>query len=196
VVDVGELIPELKDYIHQIDANENAVRSLADRLSESQATWRPGPKRWSIVECIHHLNSTTTAYLPAIDEAIDQAKEMHWIGSGPFRYGRLGTWFVRAMEPPPKRRYSTMAVFMSPPDLPFGDIAREFSSCQERLRQRVHRSNGLDLARARVVSPATRVVRFRLGQCFAFLLAHERRHLWQAHRVVETAGFPEGEQEQ
>jgi uncharacterized damage-inducible protein DinB len=193
---VAELIPELQGYIHQIDVNENALRSLADRLSESQATWRPGTKRWSIVECIHHLNRTTTAYLPAIDEAIDRAKEMRWTGSGPFRYGRLGTWLVRAMEPPPKRRYSTMAVFMSPAKLSFSDTAREFSSCQERLRQRVHRSNGLDLARARVMSPATRVVRFRLGQCFAFLLAHERRHLWQAHRVMETAGFPQGEKGQ
>jgi hypothetical protein len=193
---VSALIPELQGYIEQIDANENAVRSLADRLSEPQAIWRPGPKRWSVVECIDHLNHTTAAYIPAIDEAIERAKEMGWTGTGPFQYGRMGTWFVQAMEPPPKRRYRTMAVFAGPADLPFKDVAKEFFGCAERMRQRVHRSAGLDLSRARVVSPATRVVRFRLGQCFAFLLAHERRHLWQSHRVIEMPGFPQGETKQ
>ncbi len=188
---MSELIAELRSYVGQLEANEQEVRSLAGRLSDKQATWRPGPKRWSIVECVDHLTRTTTAYLPAIDRAIGRAREMGWTSDGPFRYGRMGTWFVSAMEPPPKRRYRTMAVFVGPADMPFDEVVKEFFSYQERLRQRVHASKGLDLARARVVSPATRVVRFRLGQCFAFLLAHQRRHLWQSRRVMEMPGFPQ-----
>jgi hypothetical protein len=29
-----------------------------------------------------------------------------------------------------------------------------------------------------------------LGPCFAFLAAHERRHLWQAWQVRKDPGFP------
>ncbi len=187
---------ELRGYNEQIDSNDRVVRSLADALSQKQAAWRPGPNRWSVAECVHHLNRTTAAYLPAIDKATERAKTRGWMSEGPFKYGKMGTWFVNAMEPPPKRRYRTMAVFAGPADLSFRDIVNKFFSSQERLRQRLHRSNGLDLARVRVVSPATRVVRFRLGQCFAFLLAHERRHLWQAHRIMETPGFPQREDHQ
>jgi hypothetical protein len=56
----------------------------------------------------------------------------------------------------------------------------------DRLRQ----ANGLDLARAKVRSPTYAWLRFSLGSGFALMLAHERRHLWQARNVVNHPLFP------
>ena len=49
---------------------------------------------------------------------------------------------------------------------------------------RVRAAAGLDLKRAIVVSPVSRFVRMPLGGYLEFLLAHDRRHLWQARAAL------------
>jgi hypothetical protein len=52
------------------------------------------------------------------------------------------------------------------------------------------RAEGIDWARARVVSPASRFFRLPFAAYVAFLLAHDRRHLWQAREVRNHPAFP------
>jgi hypothetical protein len=62
-----------------------------------------------------------------------------------------------------------------------------FRAYQVQYIDRLRQANGLDLARARVRSPAAAGwLRIPLGCAFALTTAHERRHLWQARRVLEA----------
>ena len=54
----------------------------------------------------------------------------------------------------------------------------------------LRQANGLDLGRVRVRAPMNKWVRFSLGSGFAFMAAHERRHLWQARQIIAMKGFP------
>jgi len=65
----------------------------------------------------------------------------------------------------------------------------QFLRVRDQLAERVRQADGLDLKRARVTSPVTRLLRMPLGAYFAFILAHERRHLWQARQVRNARGF-------
>ena len=65
----------------------------------------------------------------------------------------------------------------------------EFTRLQERLIALVQDSNGLDLARPKVPSPAQKVLKLDLGQWFALTAGHKERHLWQANRVREAGAF-------
>src|SRR2546426_348488 len=56
----------------------------------------------------------------------------------------------------------------------------DFARLQGELAQRLERSSGHDLNRARVVSPFNARLSYNLYSCFRVLLAHERRHLRQA----------------
>ena len=38
-------------WLRELDAIEAEARSIADRSSEAQFTWRPAPGTWSIGEC-------------------------------------------------------------------------------------------------------------------------------------------------
>jgi hypothetical protein len=58
------------------------------------------------------------------------------------------------------------------------------------LIDRVRRSSGLDLGRIKFRSPLIPLLRLSLGTWFQFLLAHERRHLWQARQVRQELRFP------
>lgn len=182
---------DLRNYLRQInDATDMAQRVVAG-LAENQIRWAPAAGRWSVAECVGHLNATNAAYLPIIEAAIREGRRAGLTGPGPYRHGWLVNWFIRSMEPPPRRRYKRPKVFT--PEVPAAgvDVLPKFFAYQDDIVRCIRESDGLDLGRVRLVSPAARFLRMSLGQAFALLAAHERRHLWQARQVTEARGFPD-----
>jgi hypothetical protein len=99
---------------------------------------------------------------------------------------------IKMLQPPPRRRFKVPGPIFHPKvDTPVRDTCERFFSHQDSFVERVRRADGLDLARVRLVSPVSRWLRLSLGQCFSLVATHQRRHLWQAARVRDTAGFPD-----
>ena len=185
--------PELQDLLRQIDAIKADAQALCAGLSESQFNWRPGEDRWSMAECLVHLNRSVSATLPAFDRAIEDGRAKGRVakGGGPVRYGWFSRWMIGSMEPPPKRRMKTFPVFAVPVGgtHAIGRVLPEFVSMRDQLAERVRRADGLDLTGNRTVSPVTRLLRMPLGAYLQFVIAHDRRHLWQARQVRNAPGF-------
>lgn len=183
--------PDLQDFLRQIDAVKAEGHAVCAGLSESQFNWRPGEGRWSIAECLVHLNVSVTCVLPAFDRALEQGRAKELTGSGPFRYGWFASWVARSMEPPPKWRMRTVKIFDVPPGAAhsLSRVLPEFVAIRDQLAERVRRADGLDLRRIKAVSPANRFFRLPLGAYFAFVIAHDRRHLWQARQVRNAPAF-------
>jgi hypothetical protein len=179
------LIPELDGYRAQFEALKGETAELLDGLTEAQFNWRASAGRWSIAECLVHLNVTARLYLPLIESAMEEARSRKLLGEGPFRHGFLVNWLIRATEPPPKLKTKSPKIFVPPPDQPLETVATDFMTLQGQLLARIHEANGLHLSRIKVISPVSRFFKMSLGQSFAFLAAHERRHLWQAREVKE-----------
>lgn len=55
----------------------------------------------------------------------------------------------------------------------------------------MEQAEGLDLARVKVPALEAGRLRFNLQLTFAWIVAHERRHLWQARQVRNHPAFPE-----
>lgn len=179
----GALISELDDYRGQFEALKREAEELLDGLTEAQFNWRASPGRWSIAECLVHLNVTARLYLPLIKSATEEARLRRLFGQGPFRHGFLVNWLIRTTEPPPKLKTKAPKIFVPPPDQPLETVMGDFMSLQDQMLERIQEANGLHLSRVKIVSPVSRFLRMSLGQSFAFLAAHERRHLWQAREV-------------
>jgi hypothetical protein len=81
--------------------------------------------------------------------------------------------------------------FVPPPDQPLARVAADLMAFQEQYIACLQAANGLDLQRAKVRSPGTSLIKLSLGQGFALMTAHERRHLWQARQVKNNARFPQ-----
>jgi len=174
----------------QFEATEREARALAGSLSDGQLNWQPGSGRWSIGQCLAHLATSTDRALAAIDRAIATARERHWVPDAPVRYGWFARWMTNSMEPPPKRRMKTFAIFQPPAESLHRDaVLAELAASRSRLLERVRQSAGLNLRRPVVVSPVSPLFRMPLGAYLAFLAAHDRRHLWQARAVREASGF-------
>jgi hypothetical protein len=92
---------------------------------------------------------------------------------------------IASMKPPPKFRMRAPRIIRVPANTRYraAPVLRDFSAIRDQLAERVRQADGLDLARVRVTSPVNRMIRLPLGAYFAFILAHDRRHLWQARQI-------------
>jgi len=184
----------LETYQDQLLSIRQQVPGLVAGLSDAQFGWSPGPKRWSMAQCFDHLNVTARGTVAAVDRAIQNARSHGLSGPGPFAHSLFERLFIRSMEPPPGFRFRAPKPLApaAAPSQPMADIVREFMGWQDQLSDRIRRSDGIDLQRTRVQSPASPLVAWSLGGMFALTLAHERRHLWQAGKVrseMDASGF-------
>ena len=184
------LSPEIEEFrrgFEQLSADGDA---LVAGLSEAQFSWHPAPDRWSVAQCIDHLNATAREYLPRLDDGIAEAIRRGLYRPGPYTYMWTGRLLVYLSGPDSGVRAKAPKAFIPPPNRPRQEIMAAFRAYQVQYIDRLRQANGLDLARARVRSPVTRLIRMPLGSAFAMTVAHERRHLAQAQRVLTAPGFP------
>jgi hypothetical protein len=179
----------LARFGRELEAVRRDAAALTDELSDGQLAWRPGPGRWSVGEIVSHLHVLNTRYLEAIDLAMEQARARGRTGPDGYRPGLVGGFMTRMMEPPVKRRLKAPAIFR-PVDRDWRAELAAYRATHDALEERLRQAGGVSLAKARVVSPATRLVRINLGDSFALLLAHERRHLWQLRELRSDPAFP------
>ena len=164
--------------------------ALVASLRDDQFSWRPAPGAWSIAECLDHLNAAARAYLPKLDDGIEDAWRRHAHADGPVQtlVGRAPSpALLRTDVPHPLQ---VAAVFRPAPGGSRQDVVAALRAHHLEYIDRLRRANGLDLSRARVTSPVSKWLRFSLGTLFAVIAAHERRHLCQARRIVAMPSFP------
>lgn len=182
--------PELDAFRTQFEAISADVDALVAPLSDQQFTWQPAPDVWSVSLCLDHLNVTARQYLPVMDDGIADAVRRGFYRPGPYWYNWIGRMIVYSMQPTTRMRTGAPMAFRPTPGRSRHDVMAAFRAFQVQYVDRLHQANGLDLARARVTSPVVRWVSMPLGSSFAAMLAHERRHLEQARRVISADGFP------
>jgi hypothetical protein len=178
------LTPEIDDFRRQFEQLSADADALVAPLTDAEFHQRPGADAWSVGDCLEHLNVTARVYLPTLDEGVADAIRRGLYGAGPFRYNPLGRLFAWSQEPPPKWRGRGLAKFAPARQRPRPEVMAAFRAYQVQYIDRLRQANGIDLARARVSAPPARWLRLSLGSGFALMAAHERRHLWQARRVV------------
>jgi hypothetical protein len=180
---------ELTGYRGQLEAVQQQSQQLLAGLDNEAGLWRPGPGRWSVAECLEHLNLVGAAVLPAIHQAIDKGIPATTQPDEPYR-GWIGAWALRVLEPPPKLRGKAPKKVQPRPNLSLDQVAKRFLHLQEDALACLGRAEGIDLAKTRLRHPLIPLLRFTLGETLALFVTHERLHLWQAEQVVAAPGFP------
>lgn len=167
------------------------VESLFSALDPGALTWRADETRWSVTGHVAHLCIINGDYLERIGETIQDARAGKGpFSDGPYRHPWFGRWFAGLMEPPPKRRVTTMRSMIPDPGADPETERARFAEAHAKMVELMKDARGLDLGRVRFSSPYMALFRFSLGSGFAMLLAHSRRHLWLIDEVRNAHGFP------
>jgi hypothetical protein len=180
---MATLSPELEKIRLEAAENEQRLTALVQGLDEEKLAWRPEPGRWSIAEILTHLRLVNEACLPAVDRTIENARRKKLIAKGPSQPGWMDRLFVKYVEPPPLIRLPAPKVLRPNIDGSAGEALPRLLDSRRQVLARLETANGLDLKRARFVSPFVSFVRMSLLGFFLVFTAHERRHLWQGENV-------------
>lgn len=174
----------MHSYPDQLCSVADEATRLVENLTDAQFNWKPAPDRWSIAECLDHLNVVGSLLLPKLQEAIRIGDQKNVTGNPPFRYGPFSRLFIR-MNSPSGIKLKTVKLYKpsGSSSLEKTDVMERFLALQDELAEAAIRADGLDLAKIKVSSPAGRLLRISLGAWFEATVAHERRHLIQAREV-------------
>jgi len=162
------------------------AQALAGGLSSQQITQRPDPAKWSIAECLAHLNITAQVVQPLMAKAIERGKKDELFGTGPFPLGFRGRTLIWIAQPPPKFRIRAPKAVAPPVSIAEPEqLLPEFLKMQDEWQRLWREAEGLDLARINI---ARRLSPFycHLSAAFPWMMAHQRRHLLQAETVKKA----------
>jgi hypothetical protein len=174
-------LEQIADEFHFATARLHALVRVvpAERWPE-----RRDPARWSVAECVAHLNLTGAAYATTLREAIDRGKGM---AGSPFtgRYRRdfMGWLLWKTMPPPVWMKVKTTAAFIPQSVAPVAQLEAEFVRLQDAQLAYLDSAEGLGLNAIKVQSPFNAKLSYNLFSCFSILPRHQHRHLWQAEQI-------------
>lgn len=175
---------QLAAIADELRAAQAHLHRLADTVAEDRWSKRTDPDRWSVAECVEHLNITSRVYLPILDDGIARARAHAGVAPARYRRDPLGWLLWRTMGPPARMRTKTKAAFVPSAGVPRDDLITEFDRLQGELLRRTASADGLPLQAVRVRSPFEARVQYNLYSCLTLLAPHQERHLWQAEQVL------------
>ena len=178
------LHPQLRAVVDELEQALARLHALAAAVPEGAWPTRPDPARWSVGECIAHLNLTSAAYLPVIRAALESTPATPSGRTGRrFRRDPMGWLMWRMMGPPVRFRVKTGAPFVPQGFAPARDLIAEFERWQHEIIACVHEADRRDLQALRIRSPFDPRIGYNVYAALTILPRHQHRHLWQAEQV-------------
>jgi uncharacterized damage-inducible protein DinB len=172
---------DVQSVSRDIADSRRRAQALIDAVSADQLTRRPDPGKWSIAECLAHLNITAGTVQKLMAHGIEQAKQEKRFGEGPYSIGPKGRLMVWVAEPPPKFRIRAPKNVRPPATIDDPSrVLQGFMKAQDEWERLMREQEGLDLAKIKVGRGAFRM---RLAAALPWMMAHQRRHLLQAENV-------------
>ena len=185
---LDQLSTEIKGIIEEANLRFNDLRI-------NQLVWKPGDNIWGINEVLEHVNLFGRYYLVEIQNKIDHANPSEKVNDPLFRSGFWGKLITKSMgldeNQNVKMKMKTGKGYNPTIDqIMNNEVFKEFIRQQEQLLHLLEAARNVNLKRIKIPVSIFKVLKRRLGDCFAFIVAHNKRHLVQAKRIIEFPGFP------
>ncbi|GAA4469436.1 DinB family protein [Nemorincola caseinilytica] len=170
----------VKDLLRLTDNVTERVQQLK-KLDATLLNHKETAEKWSVLECIEHLNMYGDFYLPEIERRILAQKP---VAKPPaFKSGVLGNYFANMMRADGKKMKTMKDKNPANSTLTMTTIDR-FLKQQDRLGHLLTQAQNIDLTRTRTAISISSFIKLRLGDTFRFLIYHIDRHVQQAERAA------------
>jgi hypothetical protein len=181
------LLSELKSITEQ--ATKICQQKFAP-LPEHVLNWKPQPEKWSILECLAHLNYYGRFYIPVFKARIQRGIEgkstpenevlSNWLGKKAIAAVKLDP---QQRQPLQKMKTPKVSNFASQ-NLEKKTVIAEFLKQQEDFLRILEKAAEVNLNRIKIPTSLSSLVRLRLGDGLQFVIYHNERHIVQAEQVL------------
>ena len=178
------------DFLDTLAAEVERARDTANRrfrpLTDDQLNRGPGPGKWSVGQCLEHLNIVGGLYLPVISRKIKAARQRGSTPASTVAHGYFGQKLTAAMRVPTteKRLTSPQQYAPSGSRLP-RTVVEVFSRQLDELSHLIEQARTVNMNAIRIPNPVMPLLIPRLTDALELLVEHLKRHLGQAERVLD-----------
>ncbi len=180
-------LPQIYD---EAEAVARDAKALFGHLNSRQLNWKPAADSWSVAQCLEHLITINREYYPVFDRILNGEHRQAILHRLPFLPAMFGRLMVKALSPASRQKFKAPAAARPSSSSIDSQIVEQFTAHQRETLAKMKSLEGKDPARVIITSPFASVVVYSLLDAFRIIVAHERRHLTQAQRVMEADGFP------
>lgn len=177
-------------FIEQLEIDTRQIMITIKRLQQQDPDIllrQPAPGKWSVVQVIEHLNTYGRYYLPKLKEELSRKR---FSANNYFTPGVLGGYFTKTMKPGPDGTITNkMKAFKnhSPgPDIDSATALAEFEQQEFLLLSLLNNARNTDLGKIRIPVSIAPFIKLKMGDVFAFLIAHHQRHFVQIDHTLSA----------
>jgi hypothetical protein len=180
----------LRDVSAGFDDIARDAQATCGGLSARQLNWRPDAARWSVAQCLEHLLTANRLMLQSADDALKPGSPSTIWQRLPVLPGVLGRMLIRSQAPGGARKFKAPAPAQPAASEIAPDVVQRFVEQHRSLVTRVRALDEGEAMRVIMTSPFVRVVTYSVLDGWRLMVAHDRRHVEQARRVMQSPGFP------
>ncbi len=171
-------------------------------LPEAELERRPTARRWSAADCLEHIGRANDMYLHHMERAVERAERRGRPPVDEYRPGVVGRRICAALTPgaapqrgaPPRIRFKSPTLrgydpLRDPERIPAAATFQRYEAQLDRMLRLLQRCESIDL-HARSNTLLGPLLRLRMGDMWAYLVAHTDRHLEQGRRAIDAAQDP------
>src|SRR6476646_2849826 len=182
-----------EELLNLLEGDLRQIKLAAEHLQQADAvklSYPPSEGKWSVAQILEHLNAYNRYYIPLIERALthSSAEKSSW-----FVAGFLGDYFTRTMMPKNvyevKNKMKSMKAYSPSRGLNVETVFKEFFEHQDKLIQLMELAKTRNLNTIRIPLSISKLIRFKLGDTFRFIVAHEQRHMIQARNTIKSLGI-------
>lgn len=174
----------LLEGLRHITSQNIAIALSFETIPTQQLHWKPMPTKWSILECLEHLNAYSRYYLPVLASAITSNK---YPPSSHYKSTWLGVLCIRSVQMDKRQKTAfKMKAFSDydPSRYSFdpSNTLPEFLQHQRVTLDLLDLAQRGNLGKVQIPISIAKWLRLNLGDALQFLIYHNERHVAQALR--------------
>ena len=176
----NQLLSTLQSNIHAlVETVETEFMPLSDQVLNT----KEAPGRWSILECLEHLNRYSRYYNTALARAIARTKTQLQFRDEPVRSTWLGRKFIAMVHPSNAKKQKAFKSMNPAQSVLDRSVIDEWMHHQEQRLELLTAARSINLNQSHVPIEFFKWLRLNVGDTFQLLVCHEQRHMLQALRV-------------
>lgn len=174
---ISNLTKDVKNFISTVDKEFSP-------LSINQLNQKENMDKWSILECLEHLNRYHAYYNNTIKQGLAAAKANK--ADKAYKNGWFGKMSIDMMSPDNVKKQKTLTRFNPVGSQLTKDTLTKFLAYQQELLTLLDLAKSKNINQRKVPVEFFKLMKMKIGDALTFVITHEQRHILQAQGVLQN----------
>ncbi len=177
----------LEQLLHKSNDLKNQILEI-QKMDNQITSQKPNAKAWSALEVIDHLNKVYDIYLPHFEKALANTPELIEGNEIEYKTSILGKMAIYGSKPKQRKRRFKMKTFdfFQPVEDEKSDVIETFLKNKEAFNDFIKDARIKQVGRVKMPTALGSNFKLYVTECFAFVWAHEERHMIQIDETLES----------